>query len=121
MAGQSTLSCGERAAMGGAEDDHAPFLLDLTCSAQRSGGLCATELRRPTANWRESEDHKSLPHPIEPYRDWTALGACTRCMAVYEAQHRWGGRKFGNSSKGFISWGVGMRFGRIRIVKWREM
>ena len=93
MAGQSTLSCGERAAMGGAEDDHAPFLLDLTCSAQRSGGVCATELRRPTANWRESEDHKSLPHPIEPYRDWTALGACTRCMAVYEAQHRVGREK----------------------------
>lgn len=65
-----------------------PFLLDLTRSLQCSGGTCATGLRRPTANWRESEDQRSLPHPIVPYRDWTALGTCTRCTAVYEAQHR---------------------------------
>lgn len=44
-------------------------------------------------NWREAEELRMSPHPLEPYLDWQALHVCQKCLAAAEAQHKAGREK----------------------------
>lgn len=54
----------------------------------------ACQLKPPQlADWREMEELRKTPHPLEIYSKWSSMKVCQKCLAQMESQHQAGREK----------------------------
>lgn len=54
----------------------------------------ACQLRPPQiADWREMEELRKTPHPLEIYSKWSSMKMCQKCLTQMESQHQAGREK----------------------------
>ena len=54
----------------------------------------ACQLRPPQiADWRETEELRKTPHPLEIYAKWSSMKICQKCLSQMESQHQAGREK----------------------------
>jgi hypothetical protein len=59
-----------------------------------SNCINACQMRPPQiADWRETEELRKTPHPLEIYAKWSSMKVCQKCLAQMELQHQAGREK----------------------------
>lgn len=72
----------------------------------RAPNCNACQLRPPQiVDWRETEELRKTPHPLDIYTKWSSMKVCQKCLAQMELQHQSGREKVWKSLPSFFELG----------------